>query len=336
MITPRVDKEDKAFGFAYYWILKLAEKVDKLIVLTIEKKDVKLPENVKVYSLETHNKLVEIGRFYKYAIKIFREEKIDVVFPHMYTEFTILIWPAARMFRKKIVTWYAHSVVNFRIKLVNSLVDRIVSSTKEGCKIKTNKLVIVGQGTNTDYFKPSKRKKEKILLTLGRIGAVKNLEDLIKAVKDIKDYKLLVVGDPTSEKDFAYLEDLKKLVKELNLKNVEFHKGVEFSKTINYYNNAVIFLHGCNSGLDKTSLEAMSSGLPIITCSNSHKEILKDYPMLLFKEHDVNELNTKIKSLLKMKDRERLGLELRDIVIKNHSVNSLTNNLIKVFNDVTK
>ncbi len=339
MITPRVDKEDKAFGFVYYWILKLSEKVDKLIVLTIEKKDITLPNNVKVYSINTHNRFLEVSRFYKLSNEILKNENIDFIFPHMYTEFSLLIWPLAKIYRKPIVTWYAHSVVNLRIKLVNMLVNKIVTSTKEGCKIKTNKLVVIGQGVNTDYFKPlNKKKKEKILLTLGRIGKVKNLDDLIKAIKAIKNAKLLIVGDPVSEKDAIYLDELKKLVKDLELNNVEFHKGIPFSETLNYYNNAVIFLHGCNSGLDKASLEAMSCALPIITCSNSHKEILKEHQNCLFTEHHIDELAIKTKAILDMNDKARtkLGLELRQIVINNHSLDNLMNNLVSVFKDTIK
>jgi len=338
MITPRVDPEDSAFGSAYFWIKELAKYLDNLYVITIQKANLDLPKNVQVFEIQAKNKFLKVLNFYKFSFRIFKKG-IDIIFPHMYLEFTFLIYPIAKLYGQPIIIWYAHSHVDLKLKLINLMANRIVTSTKNACRIKSEKIRLIGQGINTDFFKPSqeKKRKTKILLTLGRISPVKNLGDLIKAMQFVKNAKLIIVGDPTNrESDKIYLNKLKKLVKNLKLDNVEFHGGVNFSETLNYYQNADLFVHGCNSGLDRASLEAMSVGLPIITCSKSHKEFLKTFPLAIFEEHNIEELATKIKKILEMQDKERInfGNEMREIILKRHNVERLVQNLLEKFKEV--
>ncbi len=333
MITPGVDKEDKNFGFVYYWILKLAEKVDKLYIITLRETYCDLPSNVEVFNVDSKNKISKVFKFYRYIWQIF--DKIDIIFCHMYPEFTFLSYSASKLFSVPIVTWYSHTKVNLRLKLVNIMARRIVTTTRDTCRLKSKKVIPIGHGINTDFFKLAKKREERLLLTIGRISPIKHIETMIGAMENLKDCRLLIVGD-APKRDEDYLIGLKKQVKNLGLNNVEFHKGISFRETVKYYQNASIFIHCSDSGLDKTGLEAMSTGLPIISCCELYKEFLKDFPTLTFEEQNVKELTTKIERILSMSEEEKakLSVTLRNMVMENHNVNSLMNKLVKVFEGV--
>ena len=52
MVTRKVDQNDWLAGFTYNWVRKLAEKIERLYVICLEKGDLMgLPKNVEVYSL---------------------------------------------------------------------------------------------------------------------------------------------------------------------------------------------------------------------------------------------------------------------------------------------
>ena len=110
MITRKVDKDDAQAGFTYGWVKKFGEKVDQLKVICLEKGNLEdLPENVEVFSLgkeKGKNRLKEFINFQRGALKFIR--KVDGVFCHQNPEYTILIAPYAKIFRKKITTWYSH------------------------------------------------------------------------------------------------------------------------------------------------------------------------------------------------------------------------------------
>src|SRR3989344_5572534 len=57
-----------------------------------------------------------------------------------------------RLLRKKISLWYAHGSANWILKLAEVCTDIIFTSTPEGCRLKSSKIRIVGQGIDTDLF----------------------------------------------------------------------------------------------------------------------------------------------------------------------------------------
>lgn len=153
MITPAVDSKDTVFGFIPSWINNIASKVGYVYVVTVRSGEANLNENVEVHAVrEKNNKLVKIGYFAYLLFKYIR--KSDVVFTHMFPEFPIYAYPIAKLFRKPIVMWRAHGYIDLRSKISHRLVDRVVTSSKDGFAIVSNKVRVIGQGIDTDNFKP--------------------------------------------------------------------------------------------------------------------------------------------------------------------------------------
>ena len=148
----------------------------------------------------------------------------------------------------------------------------VVIANSEGLKnlaLKTMNIPIkvIYNGIDTKEFKPkfSKNKKLKILC-VSRLIQRKGIEYLINAVKNL-DVELTIIGKGTQE---SYL-------KSIASKNIEFLGYIPHENIEKYYQDADIFvLPSLNEGMSNTVLEAMASGLPIITTdTGGTKELIK-------------------------------------------------------------
>ncbi|TSC94872.1 MAG: group 1 glycosyl transferase [Parcubacteria group bacterium Athens1014_10] len=261
MITRKADKKDALAGFTYDWVKKIGEKTDNLKVICLEKGDISdLPENVEIYSLggeKGFGKLRKFWNFQKLAFKLM--SKVDGVFCHMNPEYTILAAPYAKLFRKKIISWYTHKKVTWKLRLINLLANKIITASEESCRLKDRgKIEAVGHGIDTGIFTPvilSQQAKNPedneidtgsfaetalgrqrrvqddgtanfkfIILSIGRISPVKDYETLINAIeiliqKEIKNLELQIIGGPGLKSQQEYFEKLKQSVKEKKLEN---------------------------------------------------------------------------------------------------------------------
>ena len=81
-----VDSRHQVLAFGIDWIRLMAEKFEKIVVLTMESGEFSLPPNVIVYSLgreKGYSRPRRFFRFYLLLFRILRAERIDAVFAHM-------------------------------------------------------------------------------------------------------------------------------------------------------------------------------------------------------------------------------------------------------------
>jgi len=342
MITRKVDRDDAQAGFTYGWVKKIAQNVEKLKVICLEKGNLKgLPDNLEVFSMgkeKGKNRLKEFIRFQIGAFKFIF--KVDKVFCHMNPEYTILIFPYAKIFRKRIVSWYSHKAINWKVKIMHFLADRIVTPTKDSFGIESKKKIVVGHGIDTDLFKPRKREKNDILkiISVGRISPIKDYVTLIKAIGEVKKHGIIVRVEIVGGWDYSnqerYLNKLKELVKKYHLGDqVWFIGAVRYKDLLAYYQEAGISVNLCPTGSpDKAVLEAMACGLSVIVANQTLKEDFGPYAhQLIFEHGNVQDLADKIITLVQSGQMEEIGLYLRKQVVKNHNLDKLVNKIIKCF-----
>lgn len=154
------------------------------------------------------------------------------------------------------------------------------------------------------------QENERIILFVGGLRQVKGARYLIEAMKIITDkYKntrLLVIGDGNER---GYLEDL---VKRLDLqKYVTFIGKVPNERIPEYMVASDIFvLPSLSEGFPVTVLEAMASGLPVVTTDvRGLPEIVKEGENgFLVKPEDPREISKKVLLILRSNElRERLS-----------------------------
>lgn len=349
IITQKVDINDDLLGIYHGWVKKIAAKCESVLVVCLYKGKYDFPENVEVFSLGKEQyfdlpnffrRLTAVFRFYKYVWKL--RKKYDTVFVHMNPEYLILAGWLWKLMGKKTVLWYAHYLDNFKLRLAAPFADKIVTSTKRAFPYEIKKLTVLQQGIDTGKFSPSKKiiKKEENsklkIISLGRISPVKDLETLIEAVNILKNnnfnFFLDILGEPT-DKDADYFEKIKNLIINLGLSDkISLLGKISTSQNPEVYLDYDVFINlTCTGSFDKTILEAMSSGLPVLVANEIYKEIFES-PLkekLIFKAKDAQDLAGKIIKLASLSKNELdvIKIKMREIILSQHGLDGLVDKL---------
>lgn len=338
IITQKVDSNDQLLGFFIDWIRKFSEKFEKITVFCLEKSEVSLPENVKVFSFGKDRgagKLKQLSTFY-FLVSSLRKD-YDAVFVHMNPIWVVLGGPLWRLSGKKIFFWYTTKGVTPKLRLAEKIATVIFTASKESFRLPSKKVIVTGHGIDTNLFKPaevqsreSSRSNLVKILSIGRIAPVKNYETLINTAKILKDkeidFKVTMVGEAPLKKDINYELGIKNKIKKLGLEsNFDFIGKVNHKDLPKYYQENDVFVHLSKTGsVDKTLLEAMACGMKVISSNDSSKGFL--FQELIFNENDPVELAEKIQLV----SRKFYGQELRNYVIENHNLEKLISKISEI------
>jgi glycosyltransferase involved in cell wall biosynthesis len=340
------DADDPILGFTTRWIQALAKRVEFIHVITMRAGRIEVPENVRVYSVGKEKGYSEPRRvveFYRYLFRVLREDRIDACFSHMIPIFTVLAAPVLKVKKIPIVTWYAHPSLTWVLKLAHHLSDRMVASVATAYPYRKDKLVVIGQGIDTDLFCPDGSPPEEppMILCVGRLSPVKDHPTLIRAAALLRErwkkpFRVVILGGPAGPKDEPYVRSLHRLVEELNLQDiVSFHPPVPQSALPNWYRRCTIHVNLTPTGFgDKVAWEAMACGRPCLAANEGFRETLGEYAeMLLFPYRDVEALAEHLLWLLRLPSNEveRIGTHLRARVVALHSIERLAEVLVTLF-----
>ncbi len=202
---------------------------------------------------------------------------------------------------------------NLGCKLADSIICVSESVKEEVIKWynpDSSKIFVVPNGVNTKLFSPvgSNLRGElgwgdlKVILFVGRLYKNKNVNLLIESLRYLPDnYKLLIIGEGQDK------EKLMKLVCNLKLQNrVVFVGFVPYPELAKYYRTADVFvLLSTLEGFPKVVLEALASGVPVIT-SKSFKtdEFLFRY---------ISQTDSVVP--------EKIAEKIQEVIQKNYKVN---------------
>lgn len=326
VVTQKVDKNDENLGAFYYWFEKLGEGLEKVVLIVSSLGPSPLAANTEAYSLGKEKGRGRIGRIWKFW-EFFSHHyaKADAVLFHQIPEFAMAAAPFLVSLRKPSGLWYAHKSVTWKLKVAERIVDHVFTSSPEGFRLPSKKVHYVGQAIHTEMFRPpsSISTPETLrLLTVGRISPVKNYETLLRASLILKEkwnrtWILSIVGGGLMARDAAYLESLKKFVKENDLlKEVHFYGSRPYSEIPSILQEHDFFVNLSRTGsLDKAVLEAMSSGLTVLTSNEAYRSLLP--PQYFLELASPEFLAGRIMALA---GEKRPNLMLRDIVLRHHSL----------------
>lgn len=342
----RTDVNHGVLGFTTEWINALADRCEKIYVVSTSVGLLQVRNNVEVFDVNSDPmlpKFIKLLKFYKIIFYILKNERIDVCFAHMNYLFPILAYPLLKLRQIPIVTWYAHGHVPILLHLATWMSKSIVTSSQSGFRIKTNKLKVIGQGIDTNRFNTDhkiKRNNSCRILSFGRISPVKRIELLIEAIRLIKlenpheKINCNIVGDPLNDRGKIYLLELKSLVVKYKLSSIiKFYPGVPFTEAYKVFSSADIFVNtGDTDSVDKTVLEAMSSGLLVLTSNLAFQQIFTEEirNIYMIPKNNPSILAHKIVLLSHYKGNELNSIirNGRNFVIENHSLNKLAEKIV--------
>ena len=349
IVTQSIDNADPILAPFMIWFRKIKQHVQSCSIICLKKGKNDIEDEMPVYSLgkeKRQSKLMYIFGFYVYVFNLLRKKDVDVFFVHMNNIYIFLLIPIRWFFRKKIVWWYAHGTATWSVRLARHFVDAIVTSSKTGYKVNTPKRHVLGQGIDTEKFafNTSFTNDTITLLYVGRISPVKHLEVLIESIHVLVNKNRLdkiqcrIVGEaPSGARE--YQENLKKLVRKYGLNaNVNFVGSVDRENIAKEYARADIFVNPSNTGsLDKTVLEAMSSGTYVINSNYGYKTILEPYPYAQIEQGNPDRLAEAVVAIFNMSsdERKKYMIAMREEVIKNHNVDILIEKILSIMQKTT-
>ena len=169
---------------------------------------------------------------------------------------------------------------------------------------------------------------------LGRLSKEKGILNLIEAIGDIPNAKLLIAGDgPEREKIEAYISEhkLDGRITLLGYQNQDsIHKYITNSRFI-------VVPSIWNENCPYSVLEAMEIGKPIVASRiGGIPELIVDGENgYLYKADDINELKEKLMLMLDNDDKvNRFAQKSRELYESYYSPDSYYNELIKIYNKV--
>ena len=152
------------------------------------------------------------------------------------------------------------------------------------------------------------RPNEKVILFCGRTVKEKGVRELLLAyqmIKNKENTKLLIVGNSNFADEMA-LSDYEKELRDIanKLKDRVVFTGHVYNRELyKIYNIAdiAVFPHLCEEGFGLTLVEAMASGVPIITTnSGAIPELVSDKCSIMLQKEDLNDLIENIASSIEM------------------------------------
>jgi len=344
VITQKYDINDSNLGAFIDWWNKLAEKMEKVYVLALEKQSGPTKPNMEVLSMGKENGagfFRKIFGFYYGLLKTIG--KVDVVLVHMIPKYVILSFPIAVIFRKPIYLWYTGVSANRDLRFAVYFCRKIFTAHEAAMRVNTSKRIITGHGIDVEKFKVQSSKfkvnGEINILSVGRITPSKGHDLVIRAVASLVkggyNLRLKIIGGVIQGFHQQYAANLLRLAAELGIENrVEFAGAVSYDKMPEYLANAEILINAVPfGGLDKVVLEAMASCVIPLTSNSAFTNVFpKDFSKnLIFEQNKIEDLKSKLKNILdkKLYENEVLRGELREVIVKNHNLNNLIDRIIK-------
>lgn len=322
----------------------LSKSFDKVVVLTHERKNIldsEIPANVEIIVFPLIFLKAPMRWFGgKYLLNFWVlylnwKYKFDRCFIHMNFEWATYFAPVFKLFKIPVIVWYAHGSVSKELIRAHKFITRIVSSTIEGFRIPSNKLSLIGQSIDLDQFEliTAKEEKSSNLIYVGRISERKNLDKIITVLslvvndENYKNICLLIVGDTLTDDDKIYKDSLLQQIETLNLQsNVIFKGHLQQSEIIELYKDVFAHISYSSTGsLDKTLVESLAVGCPVLTSNDAMVAILDE------KYHiKLDDINGAAKSVNNLFDNQ-LDLDrqkIRSLVINKHDYKSFIEKLV--------
>ena len=222
-------------------------------------------------------------------------------------------------------------------RLVTTVSDSVAGQLEE-YGLRKEDVVVVGNGVDTNTFKPIARKTgRKYVLYTGRLSYRKGLFDLTRCARYVcrehDDVRFVITGKG------PLLRKLQKSVKDFGIQDrVHFIGHVSKEELVRLLQNATVFAFPSHyEGLPTSLLEAMACGLPIVATEVSgNKDLIRDRRNgILVPSQNPQEMARGISRLLCNQDEsERLGKEARRTVEENYTWEKIAERMLGCYEKV--
>ena len=340
IVNYSMDEDSNVLAWQASVVRELAKHCEKVVVLTEQIGRFTPPENVTIHLIPRRPwgipKILGSRLLMNFTVsRLVREHQIDACFIHMAMEWTYRLFPTLKLHRIPILLWYAHGTVTNRLRLAHACANKVITSTPEGFRLPSKKKIVIGQGINTDLFNiPVHATERNDILYVGRISPRKRVNLLVKAMASLKEItpelpiRLKVIGPTLSEVDRTYLDEIRTDIRRSNLTDVvEILGDMPQQEIVAHYKSAFLHLNVSQTGsMDKTVMEALACGCPVLTSNEAFFALLANYPEFILRTNEPGAIAERILMLYR---RKYDPSAMRAIVVGSHDVKNFTQ---KVYN----
>jgi glycosyltransferase involved in cell wall biosynthesis len=336
-IAKAVSDDSAVVAVQTRWIRTLAEspQVESVVVMTPTLGPASFPDNVVVAPpypggrsrWATVVRLRFLLRFYR-ATAVALRAGVDCFFVAQGGPGPLLLAPVRLVLRKPVYWWKANPGASGRTRFMSRFcVDLVFTATPSSFPLDLPKKRVIGHGVDMTQFPLRSEAPRRDLVVLGRLTPAKGGTIAIDALAVHRDRYGVVptldfVGPVT---DPAYLDELQGRARALGV-----HDAVRFcgpaayddmSDVIRRY-RASINISGY--ALDKTAVEAMATGVPVLTTNQCTIEALPPSLLedLVLREESADALAERVHHVLAWDDEERtrVGALLHDTAVRDHGL----------------
>ena len=324
VVTQQVDPASPVLGATVAKLRALAERVDELVVLADRAVADALPDNCRVRTFRSGNRAGRGLRFESaLSRELVRRPRPGAVLAHMCPIYAVLAAPVARPLRVAVFLWFTHWRRSRLLATAERLSTLVLSVDHRTFPLASKKLVAIGHGIDVADLPCVERPEREppTLLALGRTSPAKGLETIVRAVREVPDVKLLITGPSLTEEERLHKIALERLVIDLSLLDrVDIRPAVPRHTVPGLLGEVDALVNDMREGAtDKVVYEAAATCMPVLASNPAFDTLLPRE--LRFEHGDVEGLARAIAGLLDA-DRNAIGRGLREMVVREHSVDT--------------
>ena len=284
--TQVVDTEDPVLGFFVRWIEEFAVHCEQIEVICLFEGKHELPANVRVHSLgKEHGRRSSFSYAASFLALLWQlRGRYDAVFVHMNPEYVILGAPFWKLAKKRVALWYLHKRVDLKLRIAASLADVILTASKESFRLAAPNVHIVGHGivVGDAPREPHEAGAPLRILTAGRIAPAKGVLEMLEAIDRLiargVSSRFRILGAPATMSDRGYSDLVDARMRALPKGVAERAGAVPHRDIPQELARTDVFLNLSETGsIDKAILEALASGVPVVTSNEAFRDLLTPY-----------------------------------------------------------
>jgi glycosyltransferase involved in cell wall biosynthesis len=231
--------------------------------------------------------------------------------------------------------WRNHLNGSFFTRLAILLSDRVFCTSPLSFTARFKKTKIMPGGIDTSLYNQVNQHdlSANTILFFGRLSPVKNVHLFIESLKLLDsgavDFKADIIGSPANDEDVIYAENLRKAGEPLmKSRKLFFYPAISYTETKDLYGKYSLYVNLTPSGsFDKTILEAMASGTPVLVVNNAFKNQIGEE--IIIPDFQVEIIMNKINDFFGLSPEARLQIseKQKKYVRENHDLTYLINML---------
>lgn len=267
-----------------------------------------------------------------YLLPCFIKGHFDVCFIHMNHKWSYRFFFYFKIFKIKTLMWYAHGTVTWSLRMSHYCIDKVITSTPEGFRLKSNKVNVIGQSIDSKLFDlirevPATNR----FIYIGRISRRKRIDLLLKVLEQTNcvfdlNLDLIIIGDAINQQDQTYLKELKAFTYETKLANKVYFEGfVKMEQIPKFYRDVFLHVNVSETGsMDKTIIESLSCGCPVLTSNVALLKLLQETPECIISDETPLNIAKQVKWFYENQDKIQRQ-KYRDLVIGKHDLEGYIN-----------